>query len=128
MAHHQRIVGVVEVHSAAFAIAEKFTIGADASLCPRAVAEFLKLVVPHVPKIVFVNVALTENRPDAGTHRNVAVAHNRSHRHARLATIKIVADIVFVTSQKTFATVTYVFALGATFYDKIHQLPSFPER
>ena len=120
MAEHQRIVGVVEMHAAAFAIAEKTAAVALADFCPIADAEFLELVLPNFPKIVFVNVALRKYCPDARTRRNRTVAHHRCNRNASLATIKIVPDFAFVTPQKSFATETYVMPLLAALLDKFH--------
>ena len=123
MTHHQRVVRIVEMHSAALAVPEKIAVGADAGLCPVAVAEFLETVVPDVHEIVCVDVALTEICPNARTCRNVAIAHHRCHRNPRLAGVEKIAHIALVTSEKPLATVTHVFALGTAFFDEIHQLP-----
>ena len=73
MASNQVPILVVQVHSAAFAIAEHVAVGTLSFPGPFPVAIFLEAVVPDVDKAVFVDVSLVIVGADARTAGNGAV-------------------------------------------------------
>lgn len=65
MAELEAAVGVPQMHSAAFAVAEEFAFSAFAFLHPGPVAINLEAIVPNFHEIVLVDVALIVIGPDA---------------------------------------------------------------
>lgn len=59
VAIHQLALVVAKVHAATLAELPNLAFGALVRLCPLAVAEFLKAVLPHIPKLILVDVALS---------------------------------------------------------------------
>ena len=96
MAEQQLLVVVIEVHTATFTVLEEITAGALAFLSPRAVAIFLETVLPHIPKIVVVDVALMEIGADRGASRYRPVAQHRSHLDTGATMEEIVAHFTLV--------------------------------
>ena len=60
VADEQVFVIVVEVHTVALAVLPHLAVGALALLRPRAVAELLEAVLPHIPEVILVDIALRE--------------------------------------------------------------------
>ena len=70
MAKQQIAILVAQMEAVSAAVAEHFAVGADAIFHPRAVAELIKSIVPHVQKIVFVDFALRLVGANAGAGRD----------------------------------------------------------
>ncbi len=66
VAVHQVAVGVAEVHAVAFAVAPEGAVGAFACLHPGAVAIWLELILPYLPEIILIDIALPIISPDTG--------------------------------------------------------------
>ena len=65
VAELEAAVGVSQMHSAAFAVAEELAFSTFVFLHPGPVAINLESVVPHVHEIILVDIALVVVRPDA---------------------------------------------------------------
>ena len=66
-AHQHRAVGITQMHRSATAIAEKFAFGAFLPTHPFAVAVRMVTMLPHVHKIVLIDVSLMVIAADART-------------------------------------------------------------
>ena len=73
---------VVEMQPIALAVAVHLTVGALALLGPLAVAIGFKAVLPHLPEVVLVDVALMQIATDAGASRNGTVVQYACHLNA----------------------------------------------
>ena len=111
MAQEQLSLVVVEVHTVALAIAPQATIGAFTAAGPRAIAKGLEAIVPHIHKVIGIDISLVKIGADAGTGRDRAIGQHRSHIDPGMAGIKMVAHLVFVISQKTLAAITQANAI-----------------
>ena len=59
MTEHQFAVFSAEVHAATLAVAEEFTVVARCKFAhPLTIAVWLEAVLPHIPEIVVVDIAL----------------------------------------------------------------------
>ena len=67
---------VVQVHPVTFAIAPYLAFFALSFTHPAAVAVGLKPILPHIPQVVFVYIALMEVAAYAGASRDAAVAQH----------------------------------------------------
>ena len=54
----QLLVVIVQVHPAALAIFPQITVGTLPFLCPATITVLLKAVLPHIPQVVLVDIAL----------------------------------------------------------------------
>ena len=84
------------MHAIALTIPPHLAIGALVGLHPSPVAIDLELVLPNIPKTVFVDVALMIVATDAEAARNGAVGKYRSDVDARTARIVMVAHLALV--------------------------------
>lgn len=73
MAVKKEAGGIAQMHAVALAVAPEFAIGTCACLHPATVAIFFKAVLPHIPEIIFVDVALPEVGAYAWTSANPSV-------------------------------------------------------
>ena len=73
MAEKKVLVIVVEMHAVTLAVLPHLAVGALALLRPCAVAELLEAVLPHIPEVVFVDIALREVGAHRGAARDVAI-------------------------------------------------------
>ena len=105
MAAEQVSIVVVEMQPAAFAIAPHLARGTLVLLSPTAVAHHLEAVLPHLPKIVAIDIALVH----VATHRCASaygtVASYTGHIDSATALEKTIAHFLLVFTQKTFACV-----------------------
>ena len=69
MTKEQFPVTVTQVHAVALAVAEDVTLGTDTLTHPLAVAVLLIAILPHIPEIIFVDVALVVVCTNARTRR-----------------------------------------------------------
>ena len=124
MTQYKFSIFVPKVHSVALTVAEDVALGTDARTHPLAVAIDLVTILPYLPEIILVDVALMIVGTDAGTGSYRAVNEYRAHRDARLTTEEKVADVALVVTHKALAAVVYpdAFVLLAVTFDKLHQL------
>ena len=116
------MVVVVEVHTVTLAEFPHLAILAESFVCPLAVAELLKAILPHLPDVVGVDVALVEARADARTARNRAIDLDAHNAHARLAAKEVVPHLGLIPSEETLASVVTLDApLLAGCFDELHQ-------
>ena len=96
--------GMPVVHAVAEAVAEGFAVFAHTTACPTAVAEGLETGLPHLPKVVVVDVALGEGvAVDVGAGADGAVDEDGSDVDACMAEVGILAHAALVTTQIAFA-------------------------
>ena len=92
------------MHTAAEAVAPLLAVGADAGFRPGAVAERLEALIPDLPEIVSVNVALGEAvAVDVGAGADAAVVEDGCDVDAGVTEVADVADLLFVATQVAFA-------------------------
>lgn len=109
MAAKQVAVVVVEVEAGAFAVAPDFAVFALVFLGPGSVTHDLEAVLPDVPKVILVDVALVHVATDGGAAADGAVATNRGHLDAAAAIEEMVADFLFILAEKSLARITYIY-------------------
>lgn len=107
VAGEQVAVVVVEVEAGAFAVAPHLARGALVLLGPAAVAHHLEAVLPHVPEIVLVDIALVHVAAHGGAAADGAVATDASHVDPAAAMEEMVAHLLLVFAEETLAGVAY---------------------
>ena len=108
VAAEQLAVVVIEVQAGAFAVAPDFAVLALSFAGPRAVAHHLKTVLPHLPEIVLVYISLIHVTAHRGAAADAAVATDRSHLDATAAEEEVVAHLLLVLAEETFAGIADV--------------------
>ena len=73
IAHQQIAFVVAQVHTITLAVAEHIAVGTLAVAHPFAVAEWLKSVLPYIPKVILVDVALIKVATHTCTARYLAI-------------------------------------------------------
>lgn len=94
-----------QVEAVALAVAEHVAVGADACFHPAVVAVLLIAVLPYVPEVVGVNVALGVVGADARAGGNRAVDEYRAGGHAGGAAEEMAAYVALVVAEEAFAAV-----------------------
>ena len=105
MAREQMGIVVVEMKSAALAIAVDAARLAGILASPRAVAIGLETVLPDLPETVTIDIALMEVGADGGAARYRAIAQNRGDVDTGTAMEERVADLMFVGAEEPFACI-----------------------
>lgn len=108
MAIEQIAVVVVEVHAAAETIAEHLAIGTRPPPSPLPIAERLEAILPHVPELILVDIALVEVGANRRTPGDRPVDADRRDRDPGGALVEMIADVGLVTTQETLASVADV--------------------
>ena len=117
---------VSEVQAGAFAVAPVLALLAVANLGPVAVTHHLIAVLPHVPQVVFVDVPLDVVATQARACRDAAVAKHRRHVYAGTAEERVVASVLLVTAEESFAAVVHVDDVQFLhFVDEVEHLAEF---
>ncbi len=117
---------VTEVQAGAFAVAPVLAFFAVADFGPVAVAHHLVAVLPHVPEVVLVDVALDVVATQARTCRDAAVAKHGTDVHAGTAEERVVAGVLLVTAEESFAAVVHVDDVQRfDFADEVEHLAEF---
>ena len=114
MAGEQVTVVIVEVQAGPFAVAPHLTVFALAFLGPAAVAHYLEAVLPDLPEVVLIDIALVHVAAYRGTAADAAVAADAGHFDTTAAIEEMVADFLFVLSEETFAGITDIWSLFYT--------------
>ena len=108
MAAEQLLVVVIEVQAAAFAVAVHLAVGTLSLAGPGAVAELLEALLPNLPDVVAVDIALREIAADTGAARDIAIAQHRHHLHAGATVEELVAHLPLIVAQEALAGVTHL--------------------
>ena len=117
---------ISEVQAGAFAVAPVFALFAVANFGPVAVAHHLVAVLPHVPQVVFVDVPLDVVATEARACRDAAVAKHRRHVYAGTAEERVVAGVLLVTAEESFAAVVHVDDIQRFYFaDEVEHLAEF---
>lgn len=109
VAGEQVAVVVVEVEAGAFAVAPDFAVFAFAFLGPAAVAHHMEAVLPHIPEIVLVDIALVHVAAHGGAAADGAVATDAGHVDPAAAVEEMVAHLLLVLAEETLAGVADVY-------------------
>ena len=99
---------ISEVQTRTFAVAPVFTFFAIVNLGPAAVAHHLVAVLPYIPQVVLVDVALDVISTQARAGRNAAVTKHGRNVHASAAEERVVAGVFLVAPEEPFAAVVHV--------------------
>ena len=117
---------VSEVQAGAFAVAPVLAFFAVADFGPAAVAHHLVAVLPNVPEVVLVDVALDVVAAQARACGNAAVAKHGTDVHAGSAEERVVAGVLLVTAEESFAAVVHVDDVQRFhFADEVEHLAEF---
>ncbi|MPN20979.1 hypothetical protein SDC9_168358 [bioreactor metagenome] len=63
-------------------------------------------MVPNIHEIVGVNISLMKIGTDTRTGGNGTISQHRCHIDSGMAGVKMIANLLFVVSQKTFTAIT----------------------
>ena len=124
MANHNPLrVLRMQMHRPAKAILKHLAISALSRLHPFAVTEELKTVLPHIQKVILIDVALDIAAIDVGTSRNGTVNEDGADGDASATKIEPVADLALVRTDIGLATELAIYLpLLSGGDDEIHQL------
>ena len=116
-------IAVAEVHAIALAIAPHLAMLTLVGLHPFPVAVDLKFILPNVPEIVLVDIALMIIAADTETARNRAISQYGSHIDARTARIIVVAHLAFILAKEAVAAIISTnLAFQTGLLDEFHHL------
>ena len=114
------------MQAGAFAVAPVLAFFAVPNLGPAAVAHHLVAVLPHVPEVVFVDVALDVVATQARACRDAAVAKHGTDVHAGTAEERVVAGVLLVTAEEAFAAVVHADDVQRFYFaDEVEHLAEF---
>ena len=123
MAEHKRAIFAAEVHASTFAVAEEFAVVARCEFThPLAVAVGLKAILPYLPKVIVVDIALVVLATHTCASRYAAVDEDRRYTHARSAMEEVVAHFQFIIWHKALAGVRDMQSLFALLADIIQHI------
>ena len=123
MAEHKGAFFAAEVHASTLAVAEEFAVVARCKFAhPLAVAVWLEAVLPHIPEIVVVDIALVVLATHTGASRNTAVNQDGCDTHACGAMEEVVAYLQLIIGHKALAGVRDMQSLFAFLADIIQYL------
>ena len=108
MTCEQVAVVVVEMETGALAVTPYLAALALTLLGPTAVAHHLKAVLPHIPEVVAVDIALVHVAAHRGAAADAAVTADAGHIDATTAIEEMVADLLLVFSKEALAGITDV--------------------
>ena len=109
MTDQQVAIVIVEVQAGAFAVAPDFAVFALAFLGPASVTHHLEAVLPHIPEVVLVDIALVHVAAHRGAAADSAVATYRSHLDTTAAVEEMVADTLLVGTEEALTGITYIY-------------------
>ena len=101
MADFQLTFIIAQMKAVAMAVAEEAARGAVAGAFPFVGAVGLVAVLPYIPELVFVDVALMVAGADAGTGSDSAVGHDGTYGDASLTEEGKVAHLTFVVAHES---------------------------
>lgn len=117
---------VTEMQAGTFAVAPVFAGLAIANFSPTAVAHHLVAVLPYVPNIILVDVALDVVAAQARASRDTSVAEHGRDVYAGAAEERVVAGVFLVTAEEAFAAVVHADDVQFFhFADKVEHLAEF---
>ena len=117
---------VSEVQAGAFAVAPVFALFAVTNFGPAAVAHDLVAVLPHVPNVVLVDVALDVVAAQARASRDASVAKHGRDVYAGAAEERVIASVFLITAEESFAAVIHVDHVHRFYFaDEVEHLAEF---
>lgn len=122
MTVHEIAVGIAQVHAVTFAKAPKRTVGTFATFHPVTVAVLAEAVLPHIPEIILVNIALPVVGADTRTCTDAAVKQYRGNAYACLTVEEIIPHFSFISCKESLTAercVYFSFFTGVN--DKLHK-------
>ena len=109
MAGEQTPLVVVEVEAGTFAVAPHLARGALVLPGPASVTHHLEAVLPHIPEIVLVDIALVHVAAHGGAAADGAVATDAGHVDPAATVEEMVAHLLLVLAEETLAGVADVY-------------------
>ena len=123
VAEHKLAIFAAEVHAATLAVAPEFTGVARLLLAhPLAITVRFEAMLPDLPEVVLVDVALVVLAAYAGASRDATVNQDGGYADTRSTLEDIVADLHFVVGHKALAGIRYMQSLFAFEADVIEHL------
>ena len=117
---------ISEVQARAFAVAPVLAGLAVAYFSPAAVAHDLVAVLPHVPNVVLVDVALDVVAAQARASRDTSVAKHGRDVYAGAAEERVIARVFLVAAEESFAAVIHVDDVHRFYFaDEVEHLAEF---
>lgn len=117
---HQPPVIVPQMHAAAATKLPRLAVGTLAGMRPLAIAEREKTVLPYVPEVVVIDIALGVVGADARAAGYIAVDTDRGDGDTGGTHVEVVAHLSLVTAQETLAGIAEIdFTLAARAADKL---------
>ena len=114
------------MQAGAFAVAPVLALFAIADFCPAAVAHDLIAVLPHVPEVILVDVALYVIATEARACRDAAVAKHGTDVHAGAAEERVIARVFLVAAEESFAAIIHVDDVHRFYFaDEVEHLAEF---
>ena len=108
MAGKQLAVVVIEVQAGALAVTPDLAVFTLSFLGPRTVAHQLEAVLPDLPEIVLIDIALIHVAAYRGAATDAAIATNTGHLDATTAVEEMVADLLLIFAKEALARVADV--------------------
>lgn len=108
MADQQVAVVVVKVEAGSFTVAPHFAVLALVFPSPGAVTHDLEAVLPDVPKVILVDVALVHVATDGGAAADGAITTNRGHLDTTAAVEEMVTNLLLVRAEEALAGVANI--------------------
>ena len=105
MAEQQFPVAVAQMHAVTLTVAEIAARGAIVLLHPLTVAILLVTVLPHVHKVILIDIALIVVGSDAGTGCDGTVGHHGTYADSSLTGEETVTHLTLIVAEETFAAV-----------------------
>ncbi len=123
VAEEESAIVVAQVHAATLAVAPHVAVGTGSGLFPRTVAEQLETVLPDIPEIVAVDIALMVVGTDAAASRDASVVEHGAYGDTGLAEEGTVAHVELMMTEESLAAVFGFYAgFAPGLLDEIHQL------
>src|SRR5574344_514503 len=106
MTKQQPTVIITQMHAVASTISEIFAFLTIFSPHPFTVPVFLIPRVPHLPEVIFINVALMIIRADAWASRNGTVIQHRCRIDSCITEEKVMTHLALIITEESLAAVT----------------------
>ena len=105
----QVAIVIVEVQAVAFAVVPRLAAGTLTFTCPTAVTHNLETVLPYIPEVIAVDVALIHVAAHRGATTYGAVAAYRGHLYPTAAIEEMVAHTLLILTEITLAGIADIY-------------------
>lgn len=127
VANQEVAIIITEVHPITKAVLPAFTSGTGSSFCPTTVAVLFEPILPYLPKVVVMDVALLVIKTDTGAGTDRAIAEDRGNVHPSTTHIELLPHSSLKATKVPLATILCKqLALLIGLADKVHQVEILP--